>query len=105
MSLSVRDDDFAVSGRLDSWERTTDLGGRTRCFFCPTCGSRIFHRGSASPDRITLKGGTLDDTSWLAPSAHIWTSRKQPWVTLDPALPAHPTQPDNLDAWRHGGAE
>lgn len=102
MSLAIAFADLAVTGRLESWERPTDLGTRTRCFFCPECGSRVFHRGSADADGATLKGGTLDDTAGLVPSAHIWVSRKQPWVRLDPDVPAHPTQPEDLDGWRHG---
>jgi len=31
---------------------------------------------------MSLKAGTLDDTSWLNPDAHYWTNRKQPWVTI-----------------------
>lgn len=57
---------------------------------------------TATPYQATIKGSSLDDTSQLTPSAHIWVSRKQPWVALDPELPAHPTQPDDLDAWRKG---
>ena len=105
MSLPVKMADVTFTGRLESWERATDLGTRTRCFFCPKCGSRVYHQGTATPDQATIKGGSLDDTSRLTPSAHIWVSRKQPWVALDPDVPAHPTQPDDLDAWRHGEQE
>ena len=102
MSLAVAIADIDFTGRMESWERATDIGTRTRCFFCPDCGVRVYHRSSGSPEYATVKGGSLDDTSWLRPSAHIWVSRKQPWIALDPAVPAHPTQPDDLDAWRHG---
>ncbi|CAN5132046.1 hypothetical protein BH10PSE13_BH10PSE13_06980 [soil metagenome] len=104
MSLPVPMTDLSFTGRAASWERDTDIGGRTRCFFCPECGSRVWHQGSASLDWVTIKGGSLDDPSWLRPSAHIWVSRKQPWVVVDPDIPAHLTQPEDLDAWRHGGA-
>jgi len=100
MSLPVRVGDFAIEGRLESWERDTATGTRTRCYFCPSCGSRLYHRSNATPDRVTVKGGSLDDAGWLRPAAHIWVSRKQPWVAIDPALPAHETQPDDLAAWR-----
>lgn len=102
MSVPVAMADFAVEGRTASWERATDLGSRTRCFFCPNCGSRVYHQSNRSPECATVKGGSLDDTRGLVPSAHIWVSRKQGWVVIDPATPQHPTQPDNLDAWRHG---
>ena len=100
MSLSVRRADVQVTGTMRSWERDTDLGTRTRCFFCPECGSRVMHQGGADQSRATIKAGALDDTSSLSPDAHIWVSRKQPWVILDPDVPTHATQPDDLDAWR-----
>jgi hypothetical protein len=31
---------------------------------------------------VRVRGGTLDDTSWLRPTRHIWTRRKQPWIKL-----------------------
>jgi hypothetical protein len=42
---------------------------------------------------VTLKPGTLDDTSWLEPGGHFWTSTKQPWVAIGDAMPHHATQP------------
>lgn len=104
MSLAVRRDAFGIEGRVDSWERATDLGTRTRCWFCPACGSRVYHQSSATAESLTVKAGSLDDTSWLRPAGHIWVSRKQPWVALDPGLPAHLTQPDDLAAWRDAPA-
>ena len=29
-----------------------------------------------------IRAGTLDDTSWLRPTRHIWARSKQPWVVL-----------------------
>jgi hypothetical protein len=29
---------------------------------------------------VRVRAGTLDDTSWLRPTRHIWTRSKQPWV-------------------------
>jgi hypothetical protein len=29
---------------------------------------------------IRVRAGTLDDTSWLRPTRHIWTRSKQPRV-------------------------
>ncbi|RHW17123.1 GFA family protein [Sphingomonas gilva] len=103
MSLPVRVEHFAVEGETGWWERGTDLGTRTRCYFCRVCGSRVYHQSSASDDRVTVKAGSLDDTGWLRPQAHLWVSRKQPWVVLDPDVPAHETQPSDLAAWRGAG--
>jgi hypothetical protein len=29
-----------------------------------------------------VRAGTLDDTSWLRPTRHIWIRSKQPWMTI-----------------------
>jgi len=31
---------------------------------------------------MRFRGGTLDDTSWLRPTRHIWTRSKQAWVAI-----------------------
>jgi hypothetical protein len=46
----------------------------------PECGTWV-----CSPPRdgvIRVRAGTLDDTSWLRPTRHIWTRSKQPWITF-----------------------
>ncbi|HEX8445630.1 MAG TPA: GFA family protein [Sphingomonas sp.] len=105
LSLTVRRVDFVVTGPVKRWDRGTDFGTRTSCVFCDYCGTRVFHIDSLSPDWVSVKGGSLDDPTWATPTAHIWVSRRRPWVILDPALPTHATQPDDLAAWRAARAE
>ena len=102
MSLPVAMEHFHVEGRLDSWERDTARGTRLRCFFCPACGSRLYHQAVRTGAGVTVKAGSLDDTGWVTPDAHIWVSRRQSWVSLDPAIPAHASQPDDMEGWRRG---
>jgi hypothetical protein len=47
---------------------------------CPDCGSWI--AGPARDGLVRVRAGTLDDTSWLRPTRHIWTRSKQPWVVF-----------------------
>ncbi len=83
MSLVVRKEDFELaSGELRDFTRTSDSGRPVRCAFCPTCGTRIFHEPRYLEGVLNVKPGTLDDTSGLAPTLQIWTSRKQGWVVL-----------------------
>src|SRR5205085_12002866 len=42
--------------------------------------------------------GTLDDTSWLRPTAHIWTRSKQPWLPIPEGDRKFETQPPG-DPW------
>ena len=90
MSLALRRDAFQlVAGELASFTTVADSGRSKRCHFCPSCGTRIFHQSFEAA--ISLKAGTLDDTSWLVPTAHYWTQRMQPWVEIRKAFPGSAT--------------
>ena len=40
--------------------------------------------GSDDPEEsVSIKAGSLDDTSGLRPGAHIWLRSAQPWVSVD----------------------
>ena len=61
----------------------TSDAGNTRCgWFCGKCGSRIANGMSPSNGVLSLRGGTLDDTSWVEPVGDIWVTSKQPWLTI-----------------------
>jgi hypothetical protein len=100
LSMPVARERVTLVGDFGCYSRPTDSGSRSHCYFCRSCGTRIYHQSERSFDFVTVKGGTLDDTSDLEIVAHIWVSRKQPWVILDPDVPALATQPHDLKAWR-----
>ena len=81
MSLAVLAPSFElVSGELNSFGVTCDSGRNKTCAFCRACGTRIYHQ--TDKRALSVKAGTLDDTSHLEPTAHYWTKRKQPWVII-----------------------
>ena len=90
----------ALTGVLGRWERATDGGGRSVASFCVACGTRIHHAPGDASEWLTIKAGTLDDTTVLVAAGHLWTRAKQPWPLLDPGVPAFDMQPDDLAAWR-----
>jgi hypothetical protein len=96
-SLRVRRTDIEVEGELRLTERLADSGARREGYFCPVCGVRIIH-ASAGAERVNLKAGTLDDTSWLVPAGHIWTRSKQRFIAIGADELAYETQPDDGDA-------
>jgi len=83
-----------LSGDLHAFERPTEAGGTAACYFCSTCGNRVYHVDPKRPAFYRLKPGGLDDTSQIAPEAHVWTSRAQPWFRFSDELPRYETQPD-----------
>ncbi|MGB3738810.1 MAG: GFA family protein [Pontixanthobacter sp.] len=88
-----------VTGELAGWTRSTDSGSTTECFFCPTCGVRVYHAGSSRPGMATIKGGTLDDARYIPLIAHIWVASKQDWLKLPDDVPSWATQPGDMAGW------
>lgn len=102
LSLWVRQSDFQFSsGEPKLWQVTADSGRQKICAFCPDCGSRIYHAFSGDPDVLSVKAGSLDDTSWLRPVGHIWTRSAQPWVSFEGVAPelVCAKEPENFDAF------
>ena len=60
-------------------QRTADSGRVNTRLVCPNCGSWVW---ACREMAWRVRAGTLDDTSWLRPTRHMWTRRKQHWVTI-----------------------
>ena len=58
---------------------------------CPECGSWVC--GTPRNGTVRVRAGTLDDTSWLRPTAHFWTRSRQGWITLPAGDEIFETQP------------
>ena len=85
MSLAIATAAFTLrSGDLKTFDVICDSGRIKTCAFCPECGTRIYHQ---TENGMSLKAGTLDDTSWLKPDSHYWTKRKQPRVVIPDGVP------------------
>jgi len=57
-----------------------DSGNERYGLFCGECGSRIANGQAPTNGFLSLRAGTLDDTSWVEPVGDIWTRSAQPWV-------------------------
>ena len=90
--------------------RTSGDSGREKlCAFCGECGTRLYHAGGgvreAGDTILSMKAGTLDDTSVIAPTRHLWIVRAQPWLAsvLEGEV-SFETEPDSEEAlcaqWR-----
>lgn len=90
-----------IRGRLKSFQRTADSGQVFTNSFCPDCGTRIYHRADRSADQISLKPGTLDDTSWLHPSHHVFLKSAQKWVVIPTDAQGFETTPADR-SWLKG---
>jgi len=99
MSMRLKRTGFRLlQGSLANWARGTFRGTTNRANFCPSCGVRIFHDEGESSTEISLKAGSLDDTTRLRPVGRIWTRSAQPWVRLDDDMLCYEEQPETDDA-------
>ena len=87
-----------LSGTLRSWTRRLPAGEDMICEFCEECGTRVFHisEGYRAAGMLSIKPGTLDDTSWIQPYAHIWRTRAQPWMIFKPGTVLYERSPPSL---------
>ena len=93
-----------VRGTPRSYEFAVDGGPTRRGKFCDACSTRLWGEPIKLPDVVVIRPGTLDDTRWLEPVAHIWTRSAQPWVSLPNDTLNFECQFDDptplIEAWR-----
>ena len=93
MSLRVAKADVEVTrGKLRLWTTRSDSGNPKICYFCGTCGTRLWHE-PAGYGFLHIKPGTLDDPSQLVPRFEGWTKRKVGWLTIEGPEASFETQP------------
>ena len=80
-------------GSLKTFADTGDSGQPVERSFCPGCSSPIRSFVAALPELEFVKAGTLDDTSWLAPTVELWCETAQPWLAPDPSRQRLPRNP------------
>ena len=81
MGVVVAESGFQLSGiEPRALQRLADSGRTSTQWVCPECGSWI--AGPARDGLVRVRAGTLDDTSRLKPTRHIWVRSKQPWVVF-----------------------
>ena len=76
-----------IAGTVETYINITESGAESTQRLCGTCHTRLWNTNSARPGLAVIRAGTLDASPSLAPRAHIWTKRKQPWIMLDPDVP------------------
>ncbi|MEQ8746256.1 GFA family protein [Pyruvatibacter sp.] len=94
-SLRVNLGDFTIEGPTKVFLRPISKGGHQTCTFCDACGTRLTHQRPGYGDKLNVKAGTLDDTSWLVPAGHIWVASKQPHITIRDDELAYAHQPES----------
>ncbi len=85
--VTIPSEALHLDGLTVDYADESETGSKVRRRFCGSCGSPLVSEAHSRPGVVFIKAGTLDDTSWLVPEAHIWCRSAQPWVYIDLALP------------------
>ncbi len=105
LSMIVARSAFSVlRGEPQGYDVPLPDGRRWRGKFCATCATRLWSEPLKFPQALTLRPGSLDDTTWLRPIGHIWTRSAQPWVSIPADTLSYEVQPEDytalIQAWR-----
>jgi hypothetical protein len=88
-----------TAGAPVAWTRKSPGGATVLSWFCGTCACRIYGEREGRPSVLNIRAGSLDDTSWIANVAHLWTRSAQPWMHFGPGALIHETQPEDFRAF------
>lgn len=75
-----------VQGTMSQFEHVADSGSRRVKEFCANCGSQLFGYGTSRPGMKSIKVGSIDDASFVKPTANLYASRALPFSHIDDDL-------------------
>ena len=56
-------------------------------YYCADCGTYVWSQYAGLGNCWFVRVGVLDDPGSLPPDVHIFTSTKQPWMTIPDGVP------------------
>ncbi len=81
---------LSLTGAVAEWTNVSRNGYETIQRACARCMTRLYSVNAGRPGIALLRAGTLDRSDEVAPILHLWTDRKQPWITLAAEMEAYP---------------
>lgn len=105
LNMPVLTKDFHIRrGVPKPWHHTSPTGVAVISWFCGDCGGRPYGDRAGRAEIVNLRAGTLDDTSWLVPVAHMFLKSAQAWVRPAADAECHEIGPADFEplasAWR-----
>jgi len=69
-------------GAVTRYRKRADSGREIDIVRCARCGVRLWHEPQSAPELVFIAAGTLEDSSWVVPTSHIWVEKASPGVVL-----------------------
>lgn len=79
-------DAVTIEGEPKYFQSVGGSGQSIQRGFCANCGSQLFGLVEILPKLISIRAGTLDDSSMFQPKANIFTRQQAVWSQLDHRL-------------------
>jgi hypothetical protein len=79
-------DQITIHGSAQRYDRKTDLDGIFENYFCATCGSTLYFRGTKNPDVTGIALGAVVDPHEMVPIRSVWEQSRHPWVSISTAM-------------------
>jgi hypothetical protein len=105
LSMLVKTEGFTVTcGTPKYWHQIGGGATESRHRFCGICGGGIACERRSLPDITAVHAGTLDDTSWMRPIAHVHLRHAQAWQRIPNNTVCFEIMPGDLESlsgkWR-----
>jgi hypothetical protein len=105
LNMPVSAGDFHIlQGEPKPWRHTSPTGIAVISWFYGDCGGRLYGDRAGRAEIVNVRAGTLDDTAWLVPVAHMFLKSAQPWVLPAATAECHEIGPKDFrsaaEAWR-----
>ena len=89
-----------LQGEVEVIETPSQSGKGQRISRCPICKIAVWSNYVGAGDAVRfVRVGTLDEPSRLPPDIHIFTTSKQPWVSLPAGVPAEAEYYRTSERW------
>ena len=105
LSMLVKTEGFMVTcGTPKFWRQIGAGASESTHRFCGICGGGITWEKRSRPDITAVHAGTLDDTSWMRPIAHVHLRHAQAWQRIPNNIVCFEIMPGDLESlsgkWR-----
>lgn len=81
ISAHTRVEDFELlSGKLKIYVKVADSGAKRVQAFCPDCGTPLYAEALENPTVRSLRVGSIDQRTAIAPRRQIWCRSALPWT-------------------------
>jgi hypothetical protein len=101
LNAMIESDQVELLAGEPDWVNTPSASGKGQNIArCPSCRIALWstYSGAGAVLRF-VRVGTLDQAGKFPPDIHIFTSTKQPWLVLDPGIPAVPEYYEREKYW------